>query len=184
MNECINIYELIQKELDSELSPDELRLLEEHCRFCFTCHKLREEFKQTVIGLTQLPLLDPSEDFILNVLTAIDKEHGQNNNFKLSAFTGLLAGFTLAFTSGIFLLTGLLVFLITGFTVLTLNTNLTNNLSKTAYYWLTYFYDLIQNIVNSFNFFFSPTALVLLLLISLISFIFLILLLSTRRTIL
>ncbi|MFZ7101635.1 MAG: hypothetical protein ACOWWO_03120 [Peptococcaceae bacterium] len=183
MNECMNIYELIQKELDGELTPAELQLLEDHCTHCFTCRLMRKEFTQTISGLTDLPFLDPGEKFLAKVLDEVHKEPLQQTK-KISAhFTGLVAGLFLLFSSGIVIVGSVTFSLLIGGLIYYKFDHLLPSVNHLLIKGGEYLYFPFAMLKNTFGYALSPGLLISLLLISMLSFIILVMLIYSRRTI-
>ena len=109
MNECINIYELIQKELDKDLTSQELQFLQDHCQWCFECQNLREEYKQMETNLLSLPLLDPGFDFATNIMAKLNTHKKNKTDFYFSNTTSLVAAIIILLSSGLFFVSWLFI---------------------------------------------------------------------------
>jgi len=183
MNECMNIYELIQKELDGELTPEEMELLDKHCSHCFACQELRQDFFQTIYGLNNLPELDPGEALIETIMNTIYSKSPAQKSLPSKSFTGIVAGLVLFCSSGIFLLGSVLISLIAGGLLYLGYENSSLGFIENIVYWLTYGYNLLSVFKNVFNNPYSSLFLVTVLLLSMVSFAILIMLLYSRRII-
>ncbi|MFZ5945456.1 MAG: anti-sigma factor family protein [Bacillota bacterium] len=172
MNGCMNIYELIQKELDGELTTEESALLEKHCVHCFSCRQLREDFLQDVLALSSLPLPIPDKDFTINVMAAITKSTQQKPKHIFSNFTGLVAGLLLLLWASITIIGAAVIALIVG----------------GVFYWADVLSGLgtllyrIAKIVDILGVIFPPSLLMFLLLTSMGSFLLLMMLIYSRGT--
>jgi len=183
MNECMNIYELIQKELDGELTTQEMELLDKHCIHCFTCQEIRQDFYQTIYGLSSLPELDPGEEFIETIINTIYSKSQVQKNIFSNSFTGIVAGLVLFCSSGIFLLGSIVISLIAGGFLYLGYENFSLGFVENIVYWLTYGYNLLSAFINAFNNPYSSLFLVTVLLLSMVSFAVLVMLLYSRRII-
>ena len=183
MNECMNIYELIQKELDGELTTKEMELLDKHCSHCFACQELRQDFFQTIYGLNNLPELDPGEALIETIMNTIYSKSPAQKNISSKGLTGIVAGLVLFCSSGIFLLGSVIISLIAGGLLYLGYENFSLGFIENIIYWLTYGYNLLSVFKHVFNNPYSSIFLVTVLLLSMVSFTILLMLLYSRRII-
>lgn len=179
MNQCAKTYDLIQKELDGELTTQELQLLNEHCAQCLTCQSLREEFKETTYILENLPTLNPGPQFVMEVMDAINKKSLPKTNNLENKLTGFLTGLIICFSSSIIIIGSFLTVLLMG-GLMYFNSSFLK-LDYLFFDWKKYFIDIPVILGKTLVHVFSPNFIFLLFLVSMLSFIILIILLYSRR---
>jgi len=183
MNECMNIYELIQKELDEELTLEENELLEKHCSYCSACQETRLGFYRTITLLSNLPEHDPGEELVLNIMNVIEQNTTNEKHSAKAGLTGVVAGLILIFSSGMFLLGTMIISLALGSFLLVSYESTSLSFMQNITYWLNYGYNLLSILKNTFNNPYSTLAFLTLIFFSMTSFIILIILLQSRRLI-
>ena len=71
---CEEVYAWIQAYLDTEVTPEEERMVERHIRSCIACRKRLVELAQTIRQLEKTGELTPRQDFTRRLLERIRQE--------------------------------------------------------------------------------------------------------------
>lgn len=181
MNDCLNIYELIQKELDGDLTSHEKKLLNNHCQNCKKCQSIREDFLQIEELILSTPLLDPGADFYGGIMSKLEVNSLTKRDFHLSKLTSIIAAMTILLSSGMLFIGWLFLLPIVGF-----------SLYMISKFYSIPFLDEVLGFLNSFIYYssnalsplaqiFNPSFMGIIMIISFASLIILLKLLSNNR---
>lgn len=115
MNECSLIYELIQKEIDEDLTSPETEQINKHCQNCEHCQNLRNDYLQIEELLFSAPLLDPGPNFYISLVKKLEISPGVKKDFQLSKLTGLIATIAILLAAALLFISWLILLPLTGF---------------------------------------------------------------------
>ncbi|NMA02261.1 MAG: hypothetical protein GX923_06825 [Clostridia bacterium] len=174
MNECSLIYELIQKEMDGDLTSPEIELINKHCQNCAQCQKIRNDYLQIEELLSSAPLLDPGPNFYSALVNKLEDSPQVMKDFHLSKLTGLIATITILLSAVMLFISWLILLPITGSLLY-----IVNNIWPIPY--LTNVFGFISNFIGvCFNFIniiaqnLNPLLMLMIMVLSFISLIILV----------
>ncbi len=174
MNECSFIYELIQKEMDGDLTSPEIELLNKHCQNCEQCQKIRNDYLQIEELLFSAPFLDPGPDFYNALVNKLEVSPQVLKDFHLSKLTGLIATITILLSAVMLFISWLVLLPITGSLLYIINNfwpipYITNALS-----FISSFIGICFNFIDILAQNFTPSLMLIIITISFVSLIILV----------
>lgn len=71
---CEEVYAWLQAYLDTEVTPEEERMVERHIRACSTCRRRLVELAQTIRRLEKTQRLTPGQEFTRKLMDRLQQE--------------------------------------------------------------------------------------------------------------
>ncbi len=87
---CGISVELLSAFIDNELDEQESARIKEHLKFCVSCQKIVEQFKELDDQIRQMELEEPSREFIFNLKKDVLEKIGKKPKFVLWKFFPIL----------------------------------------------------------------------------------------------